>query len=146
MNVTELVTATGCGQANVSKHLTQLAKSGFLIRHMHGTRAYSRIAGPKIYAICDIVSGKIADLLGAQRARQAALRSVAQKSGETRKFAPGEGQRVYRCCMKTLTPACPPAGEEEKSLALIGAFYPFAAIRAANVTYGAITGSHAAKR
>ncbi len=66
---------------------TQLAKAGFLIRHMRGTSAYYRIADPEIYAICDIVSGKIADLLGAQRALQAALRSVAQKSGETRRVA-----------------------------------------------------------
>jgi DNA-binding transcriptional ArsR family regulator len=78
-NVTQLVELCGCGQANVSKHLTQLTKAGFVLREMRGTSAYYRIADPEIFALCDVVSGKIADLLSAQVALQNVLRTVSER-------------------------------------------------------------------
>lgn len=79
MNVTELTESSGCSQANVSKHLAQLTKAGFVLREMRGTSAYYRIADPEIFALCDLVSGKIADLLAAQRAMQTVLRRVSAR-------------------------------------------------------------------
>ena len=79
MNVTELTEASGCSQANVSKHMTQLTKAGFVQRDMRGNSVYYRVADPDIYALCDLVSGKIADLMAAQRAIQTVLRNVSEK-------------------------------------------------------------------
>ena len=79
MNVTELTEASGCSQANVSKHMTQLTKAGFVQRDMRGNSVYYRVADPDIFALCDLVSGKIADLMAAQRAIQNVLRNVSEK-------------------------------------------------------------------
>ena len=79
MNVTELTEASACSQANVSKHMTQLTKAGFVQREMRGNSVYYRVADPDIFALCDLVSGKIADLMAAQRAIQTVLRNVSEK-------------------------------------------------------------------
>ena len=79
LNVTELTESSGCSQANVSKHMTQLTKAGFVERESRGTSVYYRVSDPDIFALCDLVSGKIADLLAAQRAIQTVLRKVSDK-------------------------------------------------------------------
>jgi DNA-binding transcriptional ArsR family regulator len=79
MNVTELTESSGCSQANVSKHMAQLTKAGFVERETRGTSVYYRVADPDIFALCDMVSGKIADLMAAQRAVQTLLRKVSEK-------------------------------------------------------------------
>jgi DNA-binding transcriptional ArsR family regulator len=79
MNVTELTESSGCSQANVSKHMTHLTKAGFVQRETRGTSVYYRVADPDIFALCDMVSGKIADLMAAQRAVQTLLRNVSAK-------------------------------------------------------------------
>ena len=79
MNVGELTEHSGCSQANVSKHMTQLTKAGFVLRESRGNSVYYRVADPDIYALCDMVSGKIADLMAAQRAIQTMLRNVSEK-------------------------------------------------------------------
>jgi DNA-binding transcriptional ArsR family regulator len=58
-NVGELTQATGCTQANVSKHLALLAQNGFVRKESRGTSAYYSIADPAIYALCDMVCGQI---------------------------------------------------------------------------------------
>ncbi len=90
MNVTELTESSGCSQANVSKHMTHLTKAGFVERETRGTSVYYRVADPDIFALCDMVSGKIADLMAAQRAVQTLLRNVSAKgksiiTGKTKK-------------------------------------------------------------
>ena len=90
MNVTELTESSGCSQANVSKHMTHLTKAGFVERETRGTSVYYRVADPDIFALCDMVSGKIADLMAAQRAVQTLLRNVSAKgksiiAGKTKK-------------------------------------------------------------
>lgn len=79
MNVTELTESSGCSQANVSKHMTHLTKAGFVQRETRGTSVYYRVADPDIFALCDLVSGKIADLMAAQRVIQKVLRNVSAK-------------------------------------------------------------------
>lgn len=79
MNVSELTELSGCSQANVSKHMTHMTKAGFVARETRGTSVYYRVSDPDIFALCDLVSGKIADLLAAQRAIQTMLRSVSEK-------------------------------------------------------------------
>ena len=44
-----------------------------------GTSVYSRASASDIFALCDFVSGKIADLLAAQRVIQTVLRNVSKQ-------------------------------------------------------------------
>ena len=59
-NVGELTELCECSQANVSKHLTLLAKAGLVAREARGTSVYYRIADPAIYQLCDLVCGQLA--------------------------------------------------------------------------------------
>jgi DNA-binding transcriptional ArsR family regulator len=79
LNVTELTESSGCSQANVSKHMAHLTKAGFVERETRGTSVYYRVSDPDIFALCDLVSGRIADLMAAQRAIQTVLRNVSEK-------------------------------------------------------------------
>lgn len=62
-NVGELTELLGCSQANVSKHLTVLAKIGLAEREARGTSVYYRIADPRTYELCDLVCGQISERL-----------------------------------------------------------------------------------
>jgi DNA-binding transcriptional ArsR family regulator len=70
-SVSELVTLTGLGQANVSKHLQQLCSAGFLTRRKEGTFAYYSLADAEVFALCELMCGRVE--LDQQR-RRAALR------------------------------------------------------------------------
>ncbi len=70
-NVSQITELTGCGQANVSKHLQQLTAAGFISRRKEGTFAYYALADNDVFALCDVMCGRIeAD----QRERRAALK------------------------------------------------------------------------
>lgn len=66
MNVSDLTSAVGSSQANVSKHLAVLAKAGLVVRRSRGTSAYYEIGDGRTYQLCDLVCGQIADRLLAQ--------------------------------------------------------------------------------
>ncbi len=68
LNVGELAERCQCSQANVSRHLSTLAKHGFVARESRGTTAIYRIADPSIYALCDLVCGNVMRQLEAQAA------------------------------------------------------------------------------
>jgi DNA-binding transcriptional ArsR family regulator len=68
-NVTELISATGCTQANASKHLALMTQHGLVERSARGVNMYYRIADPRIYALCDMVCSQ----LGKRYANQADL-------------------------------------------------------------------------
>jgi len=59
-NVGELTALLDCSQANVSKHLATLTRLGFVERQAQGTSAYYRIADPRVYQLCDLVCGQMA--------------------------------------------------------------------------------------
>ena len=59
MTVTELVAATGLGQANVSKHLALLFKLGFVARRTEGRYAYYGLADARVFQLCDLMCGRI---------------------------------------------------------------------------------------
>lgn len=65
-NVSELTADVQSSQANVSKHLTLLAKSGLVTRSARGTSVYYEIADERTYDLCDLVCGQIAMRLVAQ--------------------------------------------------------------------------------
>ena len=53
--VNAIVEATGQSQANVSKHLSLMTKSGLLGRRKEGTRVWYSIVDPMVHALCDAV-------------------------------------------------------------------------------------------
>ncbi|NUN67002.1 helix-turn-helix transcriptional regulator (plasmid) [Pseudanabaena biceps] len=59
-NVTEIIEATGLGQANVSKHLKVLSQAGIVTRHPQGTSVFYSISDPIIFNICELVCDHLA--------------------------------------------------------------------------------------
>jgi len=59
--VTELIDATGLGQANVSKHLQLLHTQGFVARRKEGLFVYYALADESVFQLCDIMCGKIVE-------------------------------------------------------------------------------------
>lgn len=70
-SVSDLVQITGLGQANVSKHLHQLCDAGFISRRKEGTFAFYSLADDGVFALCDVMCGRIE---AEQRERRAALK------------------------------------------------------------------------
>ncbi len=58
-NVTEIIEATGLGQANVSKHLKVLTQAGIVTRQQQGVSAYYQIANPVIFELCGLVCNSL---------------------------------------------------------------------------------------
>lgn len=54
-SVGDLTELLDCSMANVSRHLSALARQGMVERETEGTTAYYSIADPTIYALCDLV-------------------------------------------------------------------------------------------
>ena len=59
MTVGELVEATGCGQANVSKHLHILRSIGFVKRRKEGLFVYYSLADKGVLGLCDTMCGRL---------------------------------------------------------------------------------------
>lgn len=55
MNVTEIVAATGAGQANISKHLGILFDAGIVSRRKDGLASFYRVSDETIFDLCDLV-------------------------------------------------------------------------------------------
>ena len=73
MTVTELIDATGLGQANVSKHLQLLHAHGFVARRKEGLFAYYELADRDVLKLCDVMCGRL-DVETAARTRVLARR------------------------------------------------------------------------
>ena len=65
-NVTEIIEATGLGQANVSKHLKVLSQAGIVTRHPQGTSVFYSISDPIIFNLCELVCDHLTIRLEAQ--------------------------------------------------------------------------------
>jgi DNA-binding transcriptional ArsR family regulator len=59
MTVSELMRATGLGQANASKHLQLLHSLGFVERRKEGLNVHYRLADPDVFQLCDIMCGRL---------------------------------------------------------------------------------------
>ena len=68
-NVTEIIAATGLGQANVSKHLKVLTKAGMVTRQPQGITVFYEIADPIIFELCELVCDRLSVSLE-QRSQQ----------------------------------------------------------------------------
>lgn len=60
-SVAELVEVTGASQANVSKHLQLLLKAGVVQRRREGLFSYYSIRDARVFQLCDVVCGSLAD-------------------------------------------------------------------------------------
>jgi len=58
-SVNTLVEATGGTQANVSRHLQNLADAGLLARRKEGLQVFYSIADPSIFTLCELVCGSL---------------------------------------------------------------------------------------
>lgn len=65
-NITELVTATGLTQANVSRHVQSLVDAGMVGRRREGLAAICFIADPSITELCDNVCNNLMKRLSRQ--------------------------------------------------------------------------------
>jgi DNA-binding transcriptional ArsR family regulator len=59
-SVSQLMEATGLGQANVSKHLQLLHGLGFVDRRKDGLYVHYSLASEDVFRLCDIVCGRLA--------------------------------------------------------------------------------------
>lgn len=59
--VTDIVTATGATQANVSKHLALLSAAGILTRQKDGQCVYYGMKDPLTLKLCKLVHTQLAD-------------------------------------------------------------------------------------
>jgi ArsR family transcriptional regulator len=59
MTVSELMAATGLGQANTSKHLQLLHGMGFVERRKEGLFVYYSLASEDVFQLCDIMCGRL---------------------------------------------------------------------------------------
>jgi len=58
-NVSEVVSATGRNQANISKHLKQLAEAGLVARRKEGLQVFYRLNDPMVEKLCNLVCESI---------------------------------------------------------------------------------------
>ena len=66
--VSELLEATGLGQANVSKHLQLLHSLGFVARRKEGLYVHYRLSDEGVFQLCDIMCGRLEAEAAARRA------------------------------------------------------------------------------
>lgn len=70
--VTELMEATALGQANISKHLQLLHAMGFVTRRKDGLFVHYALADDDVFALCDLMCGR---LQAQEEARRAVFRA-----------------------------------------------------------------------
>ena len=55
LTVTEIVSATGATQSNISKHLALLSSAGVITRHKDGQFVYYGMSNPLTMKLCELV-------------------------------------------------------------------------------------------
>lgn len=59
MNVTDLVGATGAGQANISKHLGIMLGAGIVSRRKEGLNSIYSVSDETIFELCEVVCSRL---------------------------------------------------------------------------------------
>ncbi|MFQ4135072.1 ArsR/SmtB family transcription factor [Nodosilinea sp. PGN35] len=77
-NVTEIIAATGLGQANVSKHLKILAQAGIVKRQQQGVCVYYQIANDFVFELCELVCNSLSVQIQQQSEKIAHLEAFRQ--------------------------------------------------------------------
>ena len=92
-NVGELAQRCGYTSANISRHLALLTAHGLVERQSRGTSVYYRIADDSIYALCDLVCGRIARQLEHKASERALFVQAAAAPVGKRAVARGARRR-----------------------------------------------------
>ncbi|MBD2427506.1 winged helix-turn-helix transcriptional regulator [Phormidium sp. FACHB-1136] len=79
-NVSEIIEATGLGQANVSKHLKILAQAGVVTRQQQGVCVYYQIANAFVFDLCELVCNSLSVQVQRQSEKIAGLEAFRQPS------------------------------------------------------------------
>ncbi len=79
-NVSEIIEATGLGQANVSKHLKILAQAGVVSRQQQGVCVYYKIANSFVFELCELVCDSLSVQIQQQSEKIAHLDAFRQPS------------------------------------------------------------------
>lgn len=77
-NVTEIIEATGLGQANVSKHLKVLTQAGIVSRQPQGINVFYEIVDPIIFELCELVCDRLSVRLEEQTQQLKQLENLRQ--------------------------------------------------------------------
>lgn len=77
-NVSQIIDATGLGQANVSKHLKLLTQAGIVERRPDGINVYYAIANPMVFSLCDLACNALAAQMQQKNQHLEALKSLQQ--------------------------------------------------------------------
>ena len=85
LSVGEIAQQVDSSDANVSRHLAQMARHGLVAREHHGTSVYYRIADPAVDDLCNLVCGSIARRFDAAAVARAAFTAPARKVPASRK-------------------------------------------------------------
>jgi DNA-binding transcriptional ArsR family regulator len=65
-SVSELAALLATSQPNVSKHLKLMQEAGLVARRADKNAAYYSLADDSVFALCEIVCGRLADRLSSQ--------------------------------------------------------------------------------
>lgn len=82
-NVSEIIEATGLGQANVSKHLKILAQAGVVNRQQQGVCVYYKIANAFVFDLCELVCDSLSAQVQQQSEKIASLEAFRQPLSST---------------------------------------------------------------
>ena len=85
LSVGEIAQQVESSDANVSRHLAQMARQGLVAREHHGTSVHYRIADPAVHQLCELVCGSIARRFDAAAVARAAFAAAPQRKAATRK-------------------------------------------------------------
>jgi DNA-binding transcriptional ArsR family regulator len=77
-NVSQIIDATGLGQANVSKHLKILAQAGVVTREQQGVCVFYQIVNPFVFDLCELVCNSLSLQIQQQAEQHAALNEFRQ--------------------------------------------------------------------
>jgi DNA-binding transcriptional ArsR family regulator len=67
LTVSEIVSQTGLGQANVSKHLQHLHSHGFVARRKDGLYAHYALADERVFMLCELMCSSLNAALSTRR-------------------------------------------------------------------------------
>jgi DNA-binding transcriptional ArsR family regulator len=79
-NVSQIIEATGLGQANVSKHLKILTQAGIVDRDQQGVTVVYSISNPFVFTLCDLVCNFLTLQLQQQKQQLESIKAFQKKS------------------------------------------------------------------
>lgn len=75
-NVSQIISETGLGQANVSKHLKVLTQASIVARNQQGINVFYQISNPFIFELCDLVCDSISIQIEQQHQKLEHVKSI----------------------------------------------------------------------